>query len=125
MATRNVTISAPLGQATFDPDDLPAGVGDNVSWANETNDPHQIAVNGLAVTDVIEPQNPRSPLPRQTQLATPFLTLSPPSLPSAGEREGESEDKRRTVNARPGIVCKLASERGETTSPRANYRRRS
>jgi FtsP/CotA-like multicopper oxidase with cupredoxin domain len=55
MATRNVTISGPAGQATFDPDDLAADRADNVCWGNETNDTHQIAVNGVAVTDPIRP----------------------------------------------------------------------
>lgn len=55
MATRNITIST--GSVTFNPPDLSADVADNVTWANETNAPHQIAVGGVPVTDVIQPWN--------------------------------------------------------------------
>jgi FtsP/CotA-like multicopper oxidase with cupredoxin domain len=43
------------GQTQFSPDPLTATAADCVSWANRTNEVHQIAVSGVTFTEKIEP----------------------------------------------------------------------
>ena len=58
----SITITKPSGGPTqFSPDPLTATEGDTVSWANETGEAHQIAVEGGFSTDLIEPFQSSSP----------------------------------------------------------------
>ena len=51
----SITITKPSGGPTqFSPDPLEATEADIVSWANETGETHQIAIEGGFITDPIE-----------------------------------------------------------------------
>src|SRR4051794_13042095 len=47
--------------ATFTPDPLGATANDTVSWANETEQTHQIAIDGVTLTEPIAPFTSSTP----------------------------------------------------------------
>ena len=49
------------GHAKFKPDPVEANNNDVISWANETNENHQIAIDGVTFTDVIKPFESSTP----------------------------------------------------------------
>ena len=51
----SITISSSSGQTQFSPDPLNASASDIVSWANETDQVHQIAISGVTFTEPIKP----------------------------------------------------------------------
>lgn len=57
----SITITKPSTQTQFTPDPITASVNDTISWANETSDKHQLAINGVPFTDVINPWESSSP----------------------------------------------------------------
>src|SRR5882672_10389846 len=57
MADQSINISS----TGFSPNPLNAAANDVVSWANRTNEKHQIAINGVLFTDEIEPFTSSSP----------------------------------------------------------------
>jgi FtsP/CotA-like multicopper oxidase with cupredoxin domain len=62
MADHSINIStSSTGQTVFTPDPLNAQAKDAVSWANRTNETHQIAIGGVTFTDKIEPFTSSSP----------------------------------------------------------------
>src|ERR1043165_313783 len=80
MATWSIKISGALGSATFDPNPLPAAANDLVSWANETDDPHQLAVEGSPITNPIAPWSSSSsslfPPPAGTETGVTYTCLN-------------------------------------------------
>ena len=62
MSSWSITITTSGGKTVFSPDPLsPVEVSDDVSWANETDDVHQIAVQGVTFTEPIKPFEPSTP----------------------------------------------------------------
>jgi FtsP/CotA-like multicopper oxidase with cupredoxin domain len=62
MASWSITITKPDSTTVFSPDPLaPVQVNDDVSWANETDDVHQIAIQGVTFTEPIQPFTPSTP----------------------------------------------------------------
>ena len=62
MADRSINIStSETGKTQFTPDPANYQAKDVVSWANRTNEAHQIAISGLTFTDKIEPFTSSSP----------------------------------------------------------------
>src|SRR6185295_11157308 len=57
----NISLSTD-GKVQFTPDPLNASVADCVSWANRTNDVHQIAVSGVTFTEPIDPFTSSKPV---------------------------------------------------------------
>jgi FtsP/CotA-like multicopper oxidase with cupredoxin domain len=47
--------------ATFTPEPLDVGANDTVSWANETEQPHQLAIDGVTFTEPIAPFTSSTP----------------------------------------------------------------
>ncbi|MCU1229880.1 MAG: multicopper oxidase type 2 [Acidobacteria bacterium] len=62
MPAWSITIlKSSTGQTQFSPDPLDAGVNDTVSWANRTDDVHQIAIDEVPFTEPVEPFTASSP----------------------------------------------------------------
>ena len=55
------TISGPTGKVAFAPNPLKTPVGQLVTWTNKTNNQHQLAVGGTAVTQPMGPGDASTP----------------------------------------------------------------
>src|SRR4051812_15233265 len=97
MADRSINIStSESGQTQFTPNPANYSVNDIVSWANRTNEDHQIAVSGVTFTEVIKPFTSSSPA---------YICQGTGSIPYKCVTPGHTESG--TINLVALMLCAL------------------